>query len=297
MAETDSVPIASVPAARRGLSLTAIIILLVVGALGGGYLVLSWPQIFARISASMPFRITSNTAPAPIVVTPALEQRLASIEKQLAREGDAAEKLNAARYMVQDLDARVAKLEAQNAALVMRNAAATIALSEVIRLSDSGRPFAGQLDLLKGLLPDAPEIKQLAPYAATGVPTEAVLAEQFNAAADAAMAADREASANGWFARQWQRLTGLVAVRRIGNASGNDTESRLARAGNLVAAHDLAGAMTEMRALPPEARKAAGDWMRQAEARLAVSGKASAIAARLARQLGSQAQDVAAPSP
>lgn len=294
MAETDSVPAAP---PRRGMSLTTIVFLLIIGAAGGGYLVLSWPQIFARVSASLPFRVLPNTAPAPVVVTPALEARLAAIEKQQAREVSAAEKLDAARYTVQDLDARVAKLEAQNAALVMRNAAATIALSDLIRLSDSGRPFSGQLDLLKGLLPDAPEIKQLAPYAANGVPTEAALAARFDAAADASLAADRRANAGSWFARLWQNITGLVSMRRLGNASGNDAESRLARAGNLIAAHDLAGAMTEMRALPPEARKAAADWMKDADARLAVSRDSASITARLARQLGSQAQDVMAPPP
>ncbi len=291
MNEPDSVSAAPPP--RRTLTLWAVIIALVIGAAAGGLLVLTWPQLFAQVSSRIPFAAPQNevaTAPSPQLI--ALEARMSVLEAQQIQSVNTEQNLDSLRYALQDLSARVAKLETEDAAPVMRNAAAIVALTDLIRLSDGGRPFSSQLELLSGLLPDAPEIKQLEPFAQSGVPTEASLAARFPSIADAALAANRQIQANGWFGRMWQRIAGLVTVRRLGNTEGDSIDSRLTRAENFMRAHDLDSALGEMRALPADARHAAEPWITDAQARVTVDRSSSAMATRLAHRLADMAAQV-----
>jgi hypothetical protein len=211
-----------------------------------------------------------------------LSGRIAALEKT-APPADLAERLDsfALKTGVTALEARVGHLEDQNAAGMLRRAAAMLALADLVRATEREQPFRNQLDALRALIPNAPEIAELSRHAATGVPTVATLAARFHRDIDGAIAAERTSHANNWIERVWYDFVNLVSVRRVGNVAGNDTESRLARAEFALKNGDLAAAVKEVQGLDAPARKAVAAWLKDAEARLAVDRDARALTRRI----------------
>ncbi len=209
----------------------------------------------------------------------AMTARIDRLEQMPAAQSDA--RLGAAEAALaalrQALDTRVGALEKKDASEVMRRAAAAIALDDLIRASDTGGAFTRELASLRLLLPESAEARDLSRYAVGGVPNEAMLAAQFSDIAGDAVAAERKARSRSWLGRIWANIASLVTIRRIGEVKGNDTQSRLARAGVRLKAHDLAAAIGEMRALGQPARTVVAPWLNQAEARLAVDRDTAAL--------------------
>lgn len=183
------------------------------------------------------------------------------------------------------LAARIARLESNDPVGMIHRAAAVLALADLVRATAGAAPFASELSTLKSFVPDAPEVSDLSRYASAGVPTHAMLAEQFPAVAANALSSERDAKASNWLSRLWANIAGAVSIRRIGEVSGNDTEARLARAGARLDAGDLSGSLAEMQALDAPARAAASGWMAEARARLSVDHDAQALANRLVKNL------------
>ncbi len=196
-----------------------------------------------------------------------------------------------------DFDTRVGTLEREDTSVALQRAATALALANLVRASDAGTPFAREFSSLRALMPDSGEVRDLARYAASGAPSEAVLADRFSQTASEAIAAERAAHAGGWLGRVWANIANLVVIRRVGETKGRDTQSRLARAGALLKAHDLAAAIVEMHALSGPAARAAAPWLAQAEARLAVDRDMRALGDRLVHDLAQNAGPAAGHTP
>jgi hypothetical protein len=168
------------------------------------------------------------------------------------------------------LDARLMKLEAVNSAETLQRAATLLSLSELSRAAAAPQPFTLEMKTYANLAPDDPAVAVLSSYAARGVPTRTMLAQQFSADAENALDAEREAAAGGFFHRLWANIKGLVTIRRVGNVLGADSDATLARAGAKLDAGDFAGAVSEVRTLNGVAAKAMQPWRDDAQARLAV---------------------------
>lgn len=192
----------------------------------------------------------------------------------------------AAKTDLAALDARVAKLEARDTSAAMKHAASVLALSELVRVSETDAPYENELKALRALSP-APELDALAPYA-KGVPTRAMLTDRFSDTADAILAAERRSHATNWLSKLWASFENLISVRRVGNVKGNDTEAHVARAEFDLKSGNLQAAVDELDALKGPAREAAAQWLSDAKARLAVTQETRALTNRIVSELAQQ---------
>jgi hypothetical protein len=179
------------------------------------------------------------------------------------------------------LDVRVAKLESQDMAGLVRRAASVLALADLARASEGAGPFQGELMALRTFVPGAPEVNDLARYARTGAPTAAALADRFTQNADGILAAERQAGAQNWLQRLWINLVNLVSVRRVGEIAGDSSEARVARAEVDLSRNNLDAAVSEISGLKGVARTAAAPWLADAQARLAISHDLRGLSRRI----------------
>ena len=166
---------------------------------------------------------------------------------------------------------------------VTAGAGIALAIDELHRLIDGGKPFALVLGDLKTLsagepaLAEAivPSLAALQSHAEKGVATLAELRGEFPAAAEAisraASAQSENASPDASFGdRVLARLASLVTIRPVGEGiRGDDPPARLARAEARLDAGDIEGAAVELAGLPAgNVANAAKPWLDRAGARL-----------------------------
>jgi len=227
-----------------------------------------------------------------------IEPRLAALEVALARleaQPTVAAGVSAALAgFANDLAALRAELDARKgveaaasraveaqAAALKAEAAATAALAKVQAAVTSGAPFAEALSALQDAGQDIPPALSAA---TDGLPTLAALQAAFPAAAraalDAALRADMGTSLS-------ERLTAFVrsqtGARSLTPREGADPDAVLSRAEAALQGGDLAGALAEIGALPPEAQAALADWQALAERRLAATDALAALVAAMAK--------------
>jgi uroporphyrinogen-III synthase len=114
-------------------------------------------------------------------------------------------------------------------------------------------------------------------------PDAAALRAEFARAAAAALRAARAATDDGarsWWQSALDRLGALISIRRVGERPGGEAEAVLARAEHRLAAGDLAGALAELAALPPDPASATAfaGWLTAARARLALDAALADVA-------------------
>jgi hypothetical protein len=207
-----------------------------------------------------------------------VEARLATVENGLARAGD--------RDVQSALQSRLARLEAESSGEALRRAGLVLALATLARAASETGPFKPQLDAMAALAPGDPAVMALSPYAEMGAPSIAALAARFADEAREALDAERIAAAgDGVFGRLWSSLTGLIRVRRIGEADGTTSADKLARAEGHLARRDLANAVAETRGLEGAARTNLAGWLRGAQARLAIDNAIAAMETRIVTAL------------
>ncbi|MDP3961651.1 MAG: hypothetical protein Q8Q26_16575 [Pseudorhodobacter sp.] len=213
---------------------------------------------------------------------------LAALRAELeAQKGAGVADTRNAEAIVAAAQARMAEVEAQAAVLkaeaeaTARSAARTSALAQVQAAVASGAPFA---DALAALQDAGQEIPPTLSAAADGLPTLAALQAGFpeaaRAALDAALRADMGTSLT-------ERMTAFLrtqtGARSLTPREGTDPDAVLSRAEALLLGGDLAGALAEIGALPPEAQAAMADWQALAERRLAATDALAALVAAQAK--------------
>jgi archaellum component FlaC len=196
------------------------------------------------------------------------------------------------------LQKRMAALE-QSAKSARDDIAKTTATDTAMRLALSaaalrtaaanGAPFAAELAQVQTLGGDDKALAPLTPFAATGVPTRAALAEALRALAPAMLkASGAQAPAGGFLERLQANAGKLVRIRPVDAPAGDDAATLLARIEIAAANADIAGALADLGKLNDATRAPAQDWIKQARASQAALAAARQFAADSARALGAR---------
>jgi hypothetical protein len=149
------------------------------------------------------------------------------------------------------------------------SAARLVVAAEALRTAvERGDPFAPALAAVKALGANANALSALAPFAGSGVPSAASLAQELSAL----MPAIRQASGmtpnqGGFLDRLEANAERLVRVTPIDAPAGDDQSAVIARTEVDAARADISAAIAEIAKLPANARAAAAPWIEKAEAR------------------------------
>jgi hypothetical protein len=149
---------------------------------------------------------------------------------------------------------------------------------------ERGEPFATELATVKALGADAKLVSVLEPFAASSVPTAGTLAREFSALAPSLQAA--AAPREGVLDKLQANAEKLIRIRRIDETPGSDGAAILARSEAKVSRGDIAGALSELAQLPPQARAGADAWIKRAQARTAALDASRRLAADALSALG-----------
>lgn len=267
--------------------------------------------VAARLSAA------ENAMKALGVALTALNQRSDDAAANAARareQADAAEKaVTQLRGNVQDVakDASSAVTPAQVDALTQRLAALeatskaardelnkTVAGEKAARLALSaaslraavtaGAPYAAELAQAKALGADNKYGAALTPFAASGVPSAAALAQELRALLPQMLKASGATPSGSFLDRLQANASRLVRVTPVDAPPGDDPSAVLARLEVESAHADIAGALADLAKLPAAARAPAQAWIAKARAREAALAAARDFANDAARALGSR---------
>jgi hypothetical protein len=162
----------------------------------------------------------------------------------------------------------------------VRLALAATALNTAVERGDA---FAAELAAAKALGADAKLLAALEPFARSGVPSAAALARQF---AELAPSLQGSEAREGVLARLQGNAEKLVRIRRVDEPAGSDAGAIVARAEAKVSRSDIAGAVSELAQLPPDARAPAEAWIKNAQARIAAIDASRRLAADALSGLG-----------
>jgi hypothetical protein len=176
---------------------------------------------------------------------------------------------------IQTLSSRAAAVEselakragAQSSDRSGRFAVAAAALAAAV---ERGHPFAAELAAVSTFSPDPKLLAPLSPFAATGVPTAAVLAGELSALMPSLVAAAEELSPESSFLERLEaHAAKLVRIHRTQEAPGSDPATVVERIEIKAGKGDIAGALAELATLPPAVRAPAAGWMEKAQKRSA----------------------------
>ena len=204
-----------------------------------------------------------------------------------AAERDALEAMGKRIGALEALGNRVSALErneqaAERGDRAVRLALAATALNTAVERGDA---FAAELSAVKALGGDPKLVAALEPFAASGVPSAAALAREFAELApslQASTAPPRE----GVLARLQMNAEKLIQVRRVDEPAGSDAGAIVARAEAKASRGDIGGTVSELNALPPDARARGQAWITRAQARQAAIDAGRRLAADALAGLG-----------
>jgi hypothetical protein len=150
----------------------------------------------------------------------------------------------------------------------------------------SGLPFATELDRAKSLGADDKTVASLAPFAATGIPASAPLAQELRVLIPAMEKVPGTEAPGGFIERLEANAGKLVRIRPVGAAAGDDRSAVLARIEVAATNGDIAGALTDLGKLDDAVRAPAQDWIGKAQSRQAALAAARQFAADTLRAIG-----------
>jgi hypothetical protein len=183
---------------------------------------------------------------------------------------------------------RIAALE-QLVNAAPADSAARLALSAAA-LRDavaSGAPFITELEEAKSLGADEKILTPMEPFAASGLPTVATLAQELRVLIPAMQkVSGARAPIGGFLERLQANADKLVRIRPVDAPPGDDASAVLMRV-ELEAAHAaIDGALTDLGKLDAATRAPAQDWIRKAQARQVALAAAHQFASETTHALG-----------
>lgn len=201
----------------------------------------------------------------------ALKERVKALEDGFA----------SARSEVSSLSARLDDIARQPRApeagsKVAHLAAAYAAVEK--RISE-GKPFAAELDRLKGLDPNLPGLAELASVAGKGVLGESDLASGLDRALSAASGATQAAKPSGkesWLAALKRRVFSVIKIRKVGEP---DWQVAGAMAKAALARGDLDGAVAALGPATGKTPQPIAQWLTAANARRQVLDRLAGLSA------------------
>ena len=199
-------------------------------------------------------------------------KRLAALESKTATTPDdlkaAKQSLDSLTANVLKVDERLAKLEQSDLLELARRASLATAVANLTRAAQSSAPFKTEFDVVATMMPGDKRLAEIAPAAAKGLPTSGTLIATFGNTADAALDAERLQKSEDIWTRLAANFSALISARPTGEAEGNTTDARLARAELRMKAGDLVAAVKEMRAIRGAACEQLKPWLANAAARV-----------------------------
>jgi hypothetical protein len=181
---------------------------------------------------------------------------------------------------------QVAKEVAKTSAI---DSAARLALSaaSLRNAVESGAPYKPELAQVKSLGADDKALASLEAFAASGVPSKAVLAQQLTALIPAMLnATGAQKPPDGFLERLQANASSLIHIRPVNIPAGDAHTDVLTRI-EVAAAHaDIDRALADLGKLPASARAPAQAWMAKAKARQVALAAARAFAAEAVGKLG-----------
>jgi len=152
---------------------------------------------------------------------------------------------------------------------------------------ERGEPFTAELAAARPLAADAAMLDPLAPFAASGVPSAALLARELAALVPALQRATDTVGRDGSVLDRLQvNVSRLVRIVPVDEAPGDEPAAVVARINAKAARADLSGALAELDKLPPAARAAAEAWIKKVQARDAAMAAATKFASDAFTSLG-----------
>jgi hypothetical protein len=123
--------------------------------------------------------------------------------------------------------------------------------------------------VVKPLAPDAEAVAALAPFAESGVPSEAALGKELAAIVRPLLRATPAAASGGSFIDRLQaNAEKLVRIRPVDEEpKGDDNNAMLMRIEQRASQGNVAGALSEIAGLPAAARAPMQGWIARAQAR------------------------------
>lgn len=191
---------------------------------------------------------------------------------------------------VESVQKRIVTLEqmvkAAPADKMARLALSAIALRDVVL---SGAPYSAELSEAKFLGADEKALAPLARFAASGLPSPAMLAQDLRALIPAIKkASGAQAPAGGFLERLEANAGKLVRIRPAEAPAGDDAAAVLARVENEAAHAAIDEALIDLGKLDAAARVPAQDWIAKAQARQNALAAAHLLASKTAHVLGRQ---------
>jgi hypothetical protein len=231
-------------------------------------------QSGATAKAVSELRQTMNEAPQPAgrADLDAIGKRLDAVEAAAKSAMQSATQTNA---------------QANSTSAAVRLALAASALREAV---NAGRGYAAELDAVKAAGGESGAVAALAPSAAKGLPSDAMLAKDLLALVPAmrkAAGVDTQAS-SGFLEKLQANAEKLVRVRPVDGPAGSDAAAVMARLEAHAARNDVAGARTEVEQLPPAAKQVAAPWLKAVAARDAARNAVRSLASASMRALTAQ---------
>ena len=241
------------------------------------------PKAIEDIAARLARLETAQAAPRAPVTDPVVLGRLNAAEnatKSLADNAAAMlRRAEATDAALREINSRIDKLTAAltDVQTTARSAAAgsdrasrlAVAASALRNAVEHGDPFTAELAIVKPLAPDPNAIALLEPFAASGVPSNAMLGQELATMVRPMLRAAGEPVRGGGFLDRLQtNAEKLVRIRPVGEeARGDDRTAILARVELRAAQGNIPGALTELAKLPADAREPVQAWIAKAEAR------------------------------
>jgi hypothetical protein len=153
----------------------------------------------------------------------------------------------------------------------------------------AGSPFADELQRLTLLVPAAPGLEELAPYARAGLPDARGLAQELAALASSLPAqgelqavAPKDDSWSGW---ALEKFSDLIAIRVAGTA---DWKKEAQAAAALAESGDLQQAVEHLKAMEGARPQGVDQWIEKAEARLAVEAELKSVEEAVLRAIAAK---------
>lgn len=213
-----------------------------------------------------------------------LSSDMAALREQAATAERAAADRSA--QLGQRIDAAEQKLDEPRSDVAMARAVAATALKTAI---DRGGPYLAELEAYVSVSPDDPAAAALRAQAATGVQSRSDLVRDFQPTADRMIEAVHQPTGDqGIVARLMASASSAITVRPVGSVEGDTPEAIVARIENKLQNGDLKAAQIEWQTLPEVARNAGADFKTALDQRIAVEESVGAIVSGAMAQNGNQ---------
>lgn len=252
-------------------------------------------QVEGRAAAGLPLPASSPSPSLPPASPPtmgAVPIEVGTLKSELAGVGGrvtaietriaALDPTGAGGAVIAGLQTEIATLKVlvsglQSQVAATPSPAVTFAVVNLSEAATRSTPFLTEFEVLRGALPNAPEVIALESYARSGVPTRSVLEERLAVLSAAVLTAEQNAPAEGGILGWFRSLfANMIKIEPANKAEGSSTVEILARAKQKLAEGDLSAGVEEVARIQ-NAPTDIVSWVNDARKRLELDSRVAAL--------------------